>query len=183
MKRLTLLLLGCLIFGAAGGTVHAAADGAPTFLQVSRESDTVSGEPVQIRALLSDARDRPVPGALIRLTTIVTFAGEQRELVMDETRTGEEGVATLMFAPTDVGRARVAVGFAGHGEYGPAEASLVFDVVEPVVAFDLQPPGIDTFWTRSYLILIPLAGIWLAYAIALSQAFRVRHAGAQAGRR
>lgn len=169
--------LATVLLSTATPAAAQAKDAFPTVISVSARSGSVEGKPIGIRATLDDARGRSVPGALIQLVTAVTFMGEKREQILDESRTDEDGIATLLFAPVDAGEATVTVRFAGAGVYGPAQAKLRFQVVEPVVAFDPEPPGLQVPWARSYFILVPLIGVWLAYLVALGQAGRIRRLG------
>lgn len=153
-----------------------------THLDVSSETGTVSGEPVEVQARLLDASGRPVGGALVRLLTAVTFMGREQEAVMWEARTDGSGTAVLVFSPVEAGQVDVVARFDGAPGYAPASAGLTFQVVEPVVAYSPEPVGLQVWWARSHFILVPLVGIWLAYAVALSQVRKIRREGVRSAR-
>ncbi len=177
--RLAAVALAALLAGLAPAGVALAAPGRgiPTRLTVSARTATVSGKPVVIDVVLMDARDEPVAGALIRLVTPVTFMGFDREEILDEARTDGSGAAELAFAPTETGAVIVTARYDGDPAYRAAEDSLAFEVREPVVAFHPEPVGVGAPWAHAYLIVVPFAGVWVAYLVALSQARRVRRAG------
>lgn len=153
-----------------------------TQLDISAATKEVTGEPVEIRVHLQDARGEPVVGVPIRLLAIITFLGEEQEVLQDEDRTDPSGEATLVFAPVEEGQVAVRARFDGAPGYAPATAGLKFDVVEPVDTYRFEPPGLQVWWARSRWILLPFVGIWIAYAVALSQVWRVRRYGPRVGK-
>lgn len=177
--RLGVIVLAGILMGVLmAGTALAAHDPrAGTQLTLWAETTTVSGRPVGIRVELRDDRSRPMPGALIRLVTPVTFMGADREEIVDEGRTDGSGEVRLVFAPTETGPALATARFAGDPGHGPAEASLTFEVSQAIVVYQPQHTGVGGPWARSYVILLPVAGLLLVYLVVLSQARRIRRAG------
>jgi len=167
------ILMGVLMAGTALAAHHPRAG---TQLTLRAETSTVSGRPVGILVELRDDRSQPMPGALIRLVTPVRFMGADREEIVNEGRTDGSGEVRLVFAPTETGPALVTARFAGDPGHGPAEASLTFDVSEAVVVYQPEHAGVGGPWARSYIILLPVAGLLLVYVVVLSQARRIRRA-------
>lgn len=177
--RLAAIALGALLAVPvlAGTAMASASSAAPTHLSISAPTTTVSGGPVAVHVLLTDQEGKPVPGALIRLVSTVTFMGSDHEEIMDEAQTDAAGKAVLTFAPADSGPATVTARFAGSQGLAPSDAALSFDVQQPVVAYHPTPVGIQAPWARSYFILVPFLGIWFTYLVVLRQARKVRRAG------
>jgi len=175
------LRCGTLVFAAllaaAASAGPALAAGKPTHLSVTAPTTTVSGTPVAVHVVLTDGEGKPVDGALIRLVTTVTFMGADHEEIIDEGTTNAAGKTVLTFAPSATGAATVTARYAGAVGSPPAEASLAFDVQAPIVAFHPAPVGLQAPWARSYLILLPVLGVWFTYLLVIAQARKIRRAG------
>jgi hypothetical protein len=164
-----------VLWGASGAS--AAEGGAPAHLTMSSATTAVSGRPVQVHVALTDARGHGIGGALIRLETTTSFLGADRTEVLDEARTSSSGKALLTFSPVDTGSAVVRATFAGDDAYAGAQASLTFSVTRAVATYHPTPVGLQAPWARSYLILVPVLGIWITYGVVLTQVRQVRRAG------
>lgn len=172
----TLVFVALLAAAASAGPALAAGS-RPAHLSLSVSTTTVSGSPVAVHVSLTDAAGKPVEGALIRLVTTVTFMGADHEEILDEGTTNAAGKTVLTFAPTATGATTLTARYAGAAGSPPAEASLAFDVQAPIVAFHPVPVGLQAPWARSYLILLPVLGVWFTYLLVIAQARKIRRAG------
>ena len=169
--------LGVLLAVSTPAGTALAAGSQPAYLSMSAPTTAVSGSPVAVRVVLTDGAGEPVEGALIRLVTTVTFMGTDHEEIVDEATTNAAGKAALTFAPSDIGPATVTARYDGASGSAPVEASLAFDVQEPIAAYHPSPVGLQAPWARSYLILVPFLGVWFTYLLVIGQAKKIRRAG------
>jgi hypothetical protein len=141
---------------------------------------TVSGQPVELPLVVRDAGGRPVPGALVRLLVPVEFMGTTKNEIVGEGTTDDAGRTVIRFAPAQAGRLQGTLAFWGSPGYAPSEATVSFDIKQPVYTYHPAPVGLQAWWARSYLILVPFAVIWTIYLLLLWLVLRVRRAGAAA---
>ncbi len=171
------LVFAALLAVAASAGPALAAGNRSAHLSLSAATTTVSGSPVAVNVRLTDAAGKPVGGALIRLVTTVTFMGADHEEIVDEGTTDAAGRTVLTFAPSATGTTTVTARYTGSAGSPPAEASLAFDVQAPIVAYHPAPVGLQAPWARSYLILLPVLGVWFTYLLVIAQARKIRRAG------
>ncbi|MGZ5214449.1 MAG: hypothetical protein ACXWEN_11975 [Actinomycetota bacterium] len=180
MRRLLAVAgLGCMIAAVGIAPAHAGADVATT-IAVDQGTVTVNGQPVELRLRVRDAAGRPVPGALVRLFVPVEFMGATKDEIVGEGTTNEAGRTVIRFAPAQTGQVEGTLAFWGSNGYAPSEATVSFDIQQPAYTYDPTPVGLQAWWARSYLILIPFAVIWTIYLLLLWLVLRVRRAGAAA---
>jgi hypothetical protein len=180
MKRLLAVAsLGFMIAAVGIEPAHAGDDAATTIV-ADQGPVTVNGQPVELRFHVRDAAGRPVPGALVRLFMPVEFMGETKNAIVGEGTTNDGGSAVIRFAPAQTGQVVGTLAFWGSTGYAPSEATVTFDIQKPVYAYDPAPMGLQAWWARSYLILVPFAVIWAIYLLLLWLVVRVRRAGAAA---
>jgi len=178
---LGVVLGATLIAGQAAPASAATRPPVGTRLELKAESTTVSGRPVKIDATLVDEDGDPVFGALIRLVTPADFLGSSADEILTEATTGPTGAATMYFAPVEAGQAKVTARVVETRLYGPAEAALTFQVKEPVPGYHKAPVGVGGRWARSYLVLVPLAGVWFTYLMVVGQMRKIRRATRRVG--
>jgi hypothetical protein len=179
MRRLITVAVFGLVFAAVGMVPAHAADVATTIV-IDQGTVTVNGQPVEIHLRMRDVSGRPVPGALVRLFVPVAFMGETKNEIVGEGTTGEDGRAVIRFAPAQIGQIEGTLSFWGSTGYAPSEAPVSFDIQQPVFTYDPTPVGLQAWWARSYLILVPFAVTWMVYLLLLWLVVRVRRAGAAA---
>ncbi|MGZ8641331.1 MAG: hypothetical protein ACXWYF_07775 [Actinomycetota bacterium] len=180
MRRLLAVAgLGCMIAAVGIAPAHAGADVATT-IAVDQGTVTVNGRPVELRLRVRDAAGRPVPGALVRLFVPVEFMGATKDEIVGEGTTNEAGRTVIRFAPAQTGQVEGTLAFWGSNGYAPSEATVSFDIQQPAYTYDPTPVGLQAWWARSYLILVPFAVIWTIYLLLLWLVLRVRRAGAAA---
>jgi len=155
----------------AGGDVE-------THLTLTPTSATVDGKAVKIHAELRDASGAPVAGALLRLMVPVDFMGTTKNEIAAEATTGTGGKAVLRFAPAAAGSVGATVAYWGDRGYAATDAPVSVDVMTPVVVYAPQPVGLQAWWARSQMILVPFAIVWSVYILVLVLAWRIRRAGA-----
>jgi hypothetical protein len=164
----------------AAGIAPANAADLPTKVVVDQSKVTVNGEPVDIRVHVVDANGQPVHGALVRLTVPVVFMGDTKNEIVGEGTTNDAGRAVIRYAPAQTGRFEATVTFWGSHGFKPSETPVTLDVQQAVYAYSPPPPGLQAWWARSYLILVPFFAIWSIYLMLLWLVVRVRRAGAPA---
>jgi hypothetical protein len=176
MRRLLLCgVVGALLLTAAG---PAWAHGeAATQITVTSDTITVNGKQVNVPVRVTDADGRPVARALLRLTVPVEFMGAEKSEIVAEATTSDSGRAVLQFAPSASGTVEGSVVFWGAHGYAPSEASITFDVRQPVYTYTWEPVGLQAWWARSYLILVPFAVVWFTYLLVVTLVVRLRRAG------
>jgi hypothetical protein len=180
MRRLLAAAAFGLAFAAAGiAPAYAVAEVATTIV-VDQRSVTVNGQPVELRLHIRDAGGRPVPGALVRLLVPVEFMGATKNEIVGEGTTNEAGRAVIRFAPAQTGQVEGTLAFWGSNGYAPSETTVSFDIQQPAFTYDFTPVGLQAWWARSYVILIPFAVIWTIYLLLIWLVVRVRRAGAAA---
>jgi hypothetical protein len=121
-----------------------------------------------------------VAGATVRLLVTTTFLGTHRDEILNEAVTDATGRAVLSFSPSQPGTTEVTARWEGDAHHGPAEASIAFQVERPVVVYRPEPVGIQAPWARSWLILVPVLGVWATYLVVLTQIRRIRRLGSPA---
>ncbi|MEO8476471.1 MAG: hypothetical protein ABI572_05385 [Actinomycetota bacterium] len=179
MRRLLAVAGFGAVFAALGiAPAHAAS--VATSITVDRTAVTVSGEPVELHVRLRDASGHPVAGALVRLFVPVQFMGETKNEIVGESTTNDAGRAAIRFAPAQTGQLEGTLEYWGSAGYAPSEATLSFDVQQAAAVYHPEPVGLQAWWARSYLILVPFAVIWTIYLLLLWLVTRVRRAGAAA---
>lgn len=179
MRRLLAVAVFGLVFTAVGMVPAHAADVATTII-IDQGTVTVTGQPVELRLRMRDADGRPVAGALVRLFVPVEFMGETKNEIVGEGTTSEAGRAVIRFAPAQTGQVEGTLAFWGSTGYAPSETTVSFDIQQPVFTYDPTPVGLQAWWARSYLILVPFAVTWMVYLLLLWLVVRVRRAGAAA---
>lgn len=180
MRRLLAAVAVGVALAAVGiAPAHADADVATTIV-VEPGTVTVNGQPVELRLHVRDASGRPVPGALVRLFVPVEFMGETKNEIVGEGTTNDGGGAVIRFAPAQSGQIEGTLAFWGSTGYAPSETTVSFDIKQPAYTYDPTPVGLQAWWARSYLILVPFAVIWTIYLLLLWLVLRVRRAGAAA---
>lgn len=179
MRRLVAIATFGLVFAATGVAPAHAAD-LPTTVTVDQGTVTVVGEPVDIRVHVRDATGQPVHGALVRLFVPVVFMGRPRNEIVGEGTTNDAGRAVIRYAPAQTGRFEGTVAFWGSHGFAPSETTVSFDVQQAAYVYTQEPVGLQAWWARSYLILVPFALIWTIYLLLLWLVVRVRRAGAAA---
>ena len=167
------LALGVVLLG----TGAAAAKDVATTLTVTKSPDGVSGEPVAIHVQLVDAGDRPVEGALLRLTVPVTFMGSDKNAIAGEGTTGPDGMTVIRFAPSATGPLETTIAFWGMPGYAASETAWRVDVQQPAYTYVPEPVGLQAWWARAYLIPIPFLFVWCIYVLVISTIGRIRRAG------
>ena len=180
MRRLLAAVTFGVVLAAIGiAPAHAAADVATTIV-IDPGTVTVNGQPVELHLHVRDAAGRPVSGALVRLFVPVEFMGETKNEIVGEGTTNEGGGAVIRFAPAQTGQVEGTLEFWGSTGYAPSEAAVSFDIQQPAYAYDPTPVGLQAWWARSYMILVPFVVIWTIYLLLLWLVLRVRRAGAAA---
>jgi hypothetical protein len=180
MRRLLTVVTFGLVLTAVGIAPAHAADDVATTIVVDQGIVTVNGQPVELHLHVRDASGRPVSGALVRLFVPVGFMGETKNEIVGEGTTNEAGGALIRFAPAQTGQVEGTLVFWGSTGYAPSEATVSFDIQRPAYTYDPAPMGLQAWWARSYLILVPFAVIWSIYLLLLWLVVRVRRAGAAA---
>jgi hypothetical protein len=155
-----------------------AAQDVGTRLVLTPTSATVDGKPVAIHAELRDANGKAVGGALLRLMVPVDFMGSTKDEIAAEATTNAGGKAVLRFSPAAAGPVEATVTFWGSSGYAESEAPVSFDVQTPVVVYTPAPVGLQAWWARSQMILLPFAVVWSVYVLVLVLVVRIRRAGA-----
>lgn len=180
MRRLLAVAILGFVFTAVGVEPAHAGDDVATTIVVDQGAVTVNGRPVELRLHVRDAAGRPVPGALVRLLVPVEFMGATKNEIVGEGTTNEAGRAVIRFAPAQTGQVEGTLVFWGSTGYAPSETTVLFDIQQPAYTYDPTPVGLQAWWARSYLILVPFAVIWTIYLLLLWLVLRVRRAGAAA---
>ena len=180
MRRLLAVAAFGLVFAAVGIEPAQAGDAVATTIVIDQRAVTVNGRPVELRLHLRDAAGRPVPGALVRLLVPVEFMGATKNEIVGEGTTNDAGRAVIRFAPAQTGQIEGTLAFWGSNGYAPSEVTVSFDIRQPAYTYDPAPVGLQAWWARSYLILVPFAVIWTIYLLLLWLVMRVRRAGAAA---
>jgi 5-hydroxyisourate hydrolase-like protein (transthyretin family) len=175
-------LLAVATFGlvVAVGIAPASAADLSTKVIVDQDTVTVTGAPVDIRVHVLDANGQPVHGALVRLTVPIVFMGDTKNEIVGEGTTNDAGRAVITYAPAQTGQFTGTVTFWGSHGFKPSETTVALDVQQAVYAYDPPPPGLQAWWARSSLILVPFLVIWSIYLMLLWLVIRVRKAGAPA---
>jgi hypothetical protein len=179
MRRLFAAVIFGVVLAAVGIAPAHAADVATTIV-VDPGTVTVNGQPVELHLHVRDASGRPVPAALVRLFVPVEFMGETKSEIVGEGTTNDGGGAVIRFAPAQTGQIVGTLAFWGSTGYAPSETTVSFDIKQPAYTYDPTPTGLQAWWARSYLILVPVAVIWTIYLLLLWLVLRVRRAGAAA---
>lgn len=179
MKRLLAVTVFGFMLTAVGMLPARAADVATTIV-VDQGTVTVNGQPVELPLRVRDAAGRPVPGVLVRLFVPVEFMGETKDEIVGEGTTNDAGRAVIRFAPAQTGQIEGTLAFWGSTGYAPSETTISFDIQQPAFTYNPAPVGLQAWWARSYLILVPVAVIWTIYMLLLWLVVRVRRAGAAA---
>ncbi|MGZ8619988.1 MAG: hypothetical protein ACXWYE_08805 [Actinomycetota bacterium] len=177
-RQLALAALG-LVF-AVTGTAPAYAADVKTTITVDQTNVTVTGQPVELKVRVRDATGQPVSGALVRLFVPVVFMGEPKNEIVGEGTTNDAGRTVIAFAPAQTGQLDGTLEFWGSHGYAASEATVSFDVQQAAYTYTPEPVGLQAWWARSYLILVPFAVIWTIYLLLLWLVARVRRAGAAA---
>lgn len=177
MKRfLTAMAIGILAGLFLAGPALAAGELATTVV-VPGGPIVVDGKQVDVPVRIIDENGQPVVRALVRLMVPVTFMGAEKNEIVAEATTNDSGKAILQFAPSQAGQVNANVVFWGAHGYAQSEAVVAFDVKRAVFAYTPEPVGLQAWWARSYLILVPVAGIWMAYLFVLRLIVGLRRAG------
>ena len=167
--------LGISLLVTAGPAWAAAVE--PTTMTVTPTTVPVDGQPVTLHVLLVDAHGKGVAEALVRLTVPVDFMGETKNAISAEAVTSLSGRAVLRFAPAASGSVEGTVSYWGDAGYAATEATVRFDIATPAVVYHQEPQGLQAFWARSWVILIPFVAVWLIYLLVATLIVRIRRAG------
>jgi len=177
MRRLLVAVaVGVALVGVAAGPAMAG-DGVATLLTARADAATVDGQPVAIHVQLRGADGRPVSGAVLRLMIPVAFMGATKNAIGDEATTNDAGKAVLEFSPSQTGSVEVIVEFWGSSGLAPSEATVPFEVRQPILAYRPAPVGLQAWWARSTFILVPFLGVWITYLLVIGLVVRIRRAG------
>lgn len=177
------LLLAAAIGAATGlltaGPALGAADLA-TKVIVEQGPVAVDGSQVDVPVRIVDVNGDPVGRVLVRLMVPATFMGAEKNEIVAEATTNDSGRAVLQFAPSQTGQVEATVVFWGAHSYAPSEAPVAFDVTKADYSYTPEPVGLQAWWARSYLILIPFLAVWFTYLLVVRLIVGVRRAGSQA---
>jgi hypothetical protein len=179
MRRLLAIATFGFVFAATGIAPAHAAD-VKTSITVDQDTATVTGEPVELHVQVRDAAGHPVAGALVRLFVPVVFMGEQKNEIVGEGTTNTAGRAVIRFAPAQTGQLEGTLAFWGSHGYAASETTVSLDVQQAAYTYAPEPVGLQAWWARSYLILVPFVLTWMVFLLLLWLAVRVRRAGAAA---
>lgn len=179
MRRLLLAVAVAAAMGLlTAGPALAGADLATT-VRVQDGPITVDGAQVDVPVRIVDANGDPVARVLVRLMVPATFMGADKNEIVAEATTNDSGRAVLQFAPSQTGQVEATVVFWGAHGYAPSDASVAFDVTRAAFTYSPEPVGLQAWWARSYLILIPFAAVWITYLFVLRLVVGLRRAGSQ----
>jgi hypothetical protein len=179
VKRLSVVAAIATIVCLWGAGPALAGSAMPTTITITPDTTTIDGAPVDIHVLVRDATGHPVDGALLRLTVPAEFMGKPHNMISGEATTNAAGKAVITFAPAQIGNMQATVSFWGSHGYRPSEAAVTFDVQRAAVTYTQAPVGLQAWWARAYLILIPFAVIWGIYVLVLLLATRIQRASGQ----
>ena len=179
MKRLVSVAVFAFVFAAIGMIPAHAAEVATTIV-VDHATVTVNGQPVELHVRVRDAAGRPVSGALVRLFVPVEFMGATKNEIVGEGTTNDAGRAVIRFAPAQTGQVEGTLAFWGSTGYAASETTVSFDIQQAASTYVPTTVGLQAWWARSSLILVPFAAAWFVYLLLLWLVVRVRRAGAAA---
>ena len=86
----------------------------------------------------------------------------------------------IRFAPAQTGQVEGTVAFWGSTGYAASETTVSFDIQQAASTYVPTTAGLQAWWARSFLILVPFAVAWFVYLLLLWLVVRVRRAGAAA---
>jgi hypothetical protein len=175
-RLLLVIVAAALLVTATAAPALGASDRATT-IDVAAGVVTIDGQPAVVHVRLVDADGRPVAGVPVRLFVPIEFLGKTKNELVGEAITGTSGKAALRFAPSQTGTLRGTVSFWGAPGFAASDAAITFDVRRAVVAYDPAPVGLQAWWARSWVILVPVLVVWTVYLIVLTFIVRIRRAG------
>ena len=129
---------------------------------------------------MRDATGQPVAGALLRLFVPVEFMGETKNEIVGEGTTNDAGRAVDPVRAVPDRPSREPWPSGGRRATRRRRPPCRSTCSRLAYVYAPEPVGLQAWWARSYLILVPFAVIWTIYLLLLWLVVRVRRAGAAA---
>lgn len=160
----------------------------PVHLEIEVPEEAQLGEPITVRATLTDAHDDPVVGAMVIFETDAVWGEElQGHMTVGAAETDQAGVAALTYELRSSGDVEVAADFAGDRLHQPASEETLLHVTG---GRQLYTPsvGLRIPWLNLWVIAFVVALVWVLYLavgarlVSISRSETVGHAAAAADR-
>ncbi len=122
LRTLTISMVFALLI-AAPLAVSAQSPQEPTQISIGAPTQTNSGEPITVQAVLADSRGNPISKEVIYFTTDTTFLNDRGDVVLAQAVTNKDGQAVAQFADDFSGTITLRAEFRGDDHYASSNAT------------------------------------------------------------
>jgi len=139
----------------------------PTWLALAIAGDVRLGEPVRLRATLTTAAGRPVPGAAVRFLMPSAWGEIDGDVDLGSVKTDAEGLARLAVPARRSGAVEFRARFEGGGRLGPSSAVATVTVAAGGQLYQPRMPvvSVRASGLAPWLLGAALATVWSLYLV------------------
>ena len=159
---------GALIVGSGAGSAAAVSPPKPS-IYTNASLISVQGDSVVIGAQLLSPTGVPMTKAVLHFLVQETFVNTTGLAEIGQATTGQDGIAQLVYRPSQTQGQQLVIRYAGSAQYDPAE---VHAQIPPSRLFAPQPaaPTVSLHGLRSWapaMLLVVIVGIWATFVVLL----------------